>query len=206
MLAKLAGFLLPLLAFGAVQADADSVYEISGTLTIPGNSSNPGVSETINFSFELDYTQLVRGLPTVVGTPTINSFGPLGTFLFGTPGGSPDGAAPSNPYQGYVGFFSPSVEIDLFGSFAPVYGPVPVPREGQGAAAIYSCFLSPTVCSEFYPSGNPAPATGGEGLYWYGTSDPSVYAVTVPEPGTLCLSVLGALALCLIKKFAHSRS
>jgi hypothetical protein len=200
MLSKSAGFLLLLLALGAVQANADSVYEISGTLTIPGNSSNLGVSETINYSFDLDYTRLIGGLPTIVGAPTINSSGPLGTFLFGAPGGSPDGAAPSNPYQGYVGFFSPSVEIDLFGSFAPVYGLVPVPREGQGAAAIYSCFLSPTVCSEFYPSGNSAPDTGGQGLYWYGMSDPSVYAVTVPEPGGLCLSVLGPLALCLIKK------
>jgi hypothetical protein len=54
MLTKLAGFLLLLLAFGAAQANADSGYEFIGTLTLPGNSANPGVGETINFTVELD--------------------------------------------------------------------------------------------------------------------------------------------------------
>jgi hypothetical protein len=113
MFAKLTGFLILLLAFGAIQANADSIYEVIGTLTIPGNSSNPGVSETINYSFELDYSQL--DVNYVVGTPVITSFGPVFTFSL------EHGA--SGAFSGYIGFFSQSstgyAEIDLLGYFSP---------------------------------------------------------------------------------------
>jgi hypothetical protein len=188
MLAKLAGFLLLLLAFGAVQANADTIYEIRGTMTVPGNSSNPGVSETINFSFELDYTQLVNYAPTVVGTPTITSFGPLGSFSIGGPS-----------LQNYVGFYSSVMvgatqfaEMDLMGLFSPIFSPVPIVSEGYGGAWLYSCTSKSTgPCASFYV---------GPGLNIYGTASASVYQVSTPEPGTISLFVFGALVLCLTKK------
>jgi len=176
--AKLAGFLLLLLAFGAVQANADTIYEIAGTMTVPGNSSSPGIKETINFSFELDYSQIVNFTPIFVGTSTVTSFGPLGTFSIGT-----------NSLQGYIGFFSPVAEIDLLGLFSPLFSPTPAI---SGQVWLYNCTNMPTgPCAPFYI---------GPGLNIYGTASDSAHPVSTPEPGTICLSVLGALALCLMKK------
>jgi hypothetical protein len=42
----------------------DSV--VIGTMTIPGNSTNPDLGDTINFSFELDDQQLNGGGSTFV--------------------------------------------------------------------------------------------------------------------------------------------
>jgi hypothetical protein len=189
MLGKFAGFLLLLLAFG-LQANADSIYEVIGTLTVPGNSSNPGVGETIIYSFELDYSQLIGGyIPTVVGTPVITSFGPLGTFSLEY--------GDSGALQGYVAFFSQSstgydAEIDLLGNFAPFASPTP---SITGETWLYYC-SNMSACSEF--------TADGPGNEYPNTATAAVYAVQIPEPGTFCLSVLGALALCLMKKtFTH---
>ena len=186
MLAKFAVLLL-LLAFGAIQASADSVFEIVGTLTIPGNSSNPGVSETINYSFEFD-----PSLPTtVIGTPTITGFGPLGQhFTF-----AENGAFLAGPPSSYFGFFSPGVEIDLLTN-----APDSTIITGSW---LWSCDM-PLPCAEFYPGkGAPLNASGnGSGLIWPGTANASVHLV--PEPGTFFLSVLGVFALCLmIKTLRH---
>jgi len=181
------------LVCGANQAKADTVYEITGTMTVPGNSSNPGVSETINFSFELDYSQLINGYtPSVVGTPVVTSFGPLGEFSLGA----------VVPSQGYIGFFSPLLvngtypaEMDLMGRFSPVGSGaslVPIVYNGYGGAWLYSCTNGSTgACAPFY-------TTPGRNIY--GTASASVYLVSTPEPGTLCLSVLGVLALCLKRR------
>ncbi len=187
-LAKSAGLLLLLLAFEAGPAKADSVYEVIGTLTIPGNYLNPGVIETINFSFKFD-----PSLPTprdLIGTPIITAFGPLGTF---TTNGS-------DPGSSYIAFVAPGngvnsgVEIDLKSqwffnqSLEPVF-----------SSEMWSCFLP--VCAEFWPTPvGPTliPGPTGYALQWPGTADARVYLV--PEPGTLLLSALGVLALCLVKK------
>jgi hypothetical protein len=201
MLAKLTGCLLLLCAFGVQQAKADSVYEVIGSMTIPGNSANPGVGETINYSFELDYTTIyVDGfaydVSQLVGTPTVTSFGPLGTFYMS---GGVGGQA-----NGYMGFFNnldpnvSTVEIDLEGLFHPVFGPQPVPFQGQGGALIWGCY-APSPCSEFQPAGAFNGPYGG-GLLWNGANTSAVYLVSTPEPATLCLFALGALALGLVKK------
>jgi hypothetical protein len=184
-LAKVASFLLLLLAFGAVQAHADSIYDVIGTLTIPGNSSNPSVSETINYSFMLDYTRLDNNLmATFVGTPTVTSFGPLGTF-----------AIRNNSSQQYIGFFSSVAEIDLLGDFSPTFSPTPVLA---GQAWLYNCTNMPTgPCARFFI---------GTGMNIYGTASASMHTVATPEPGTLYLSALGVLALFLIKKDSHALS
>ncbi len=133
------------------------IYEVIGTLTIPGNKSNPGVGQSINYSFELDYTQLDLGFPTVVGTPVVTSYGPLGTF-----------SLRNVSSQGYVGFFSSVAEIDLLfttlSSHPPVIG---------GQSWLYNCTGVPT--------GDCAPFYIGPGVNIYGTANASVYAVTTPD-------------------------
>lgn len=195
MVAKFAGFLLLLLTFGAVQANADSIYQVTGTLTIPGNSANPGVSETVNYSFELDYpTNLIptEGQPLLFGTPKVTSSGPLGTFA---------GPFLSSVVQGYIAFGNSAAEIDLWGSFTTTTVGFPTFSPSIFASYVYSCRV-PNVCSEFYPGyGLPGTQNGGpSGLWWRGTANASIYLVSTPEPGTLCLLGLGALALCLKKK------
>jgi hypothetical protein len=199
---KLAVFILASLLFSAIQARADSVYEIIGTLTIPGNSANPGVGETINYSFELDYSTDTQGFPTttLVGTPIITSFGPLGTFY----SNGQNGTGFSSPNSGYFGLFNnpnsndSTVEIDLIGYFTANFTPVPQVL----GSTLYSCF-APEPCSEFQPDRFPPGSYSngyGPGLYWDGTATGAVYPVHTPEPETLCLVALGALALCLMKK------
>jgi hypothetical protein len=199
MLAKLAGCLLLLMALGAVQANADSIYEVIGTLTVPGNSSNPSLHQTINYSFELDYpTNLVStdGGPLLFSTPTVTSAGPLGTFGMGPANLAPVLVGPS---QGYIEFFSTEAEIDLYGSFLTTTAGLPTFTPRIFASYVYSC-LTPAVCSEFSPVGSLYPNGGPGGLWWPGTETTSVYQVSTPEPGILCLSVLGAFALWLGKK------
>jgi hypothetical protein len=131
------------------------VYEVIGTLAIPGNSSNPGVGQSINYSFRLNYTVLDPvGFPTLVGTPKITSFGPLGNF---------DKCNVSS--QGYVGFFSPVAEIDLF--FQSLSSPPPPAISGK--SWLFSCTDVPTgVCAPFYI---------GPGMNIYGTANAAVYLV-----------------------------
>jgi len=187
MLAKLAGFLLLLLTFGAVQANADSIYEVIGTLTIPGNYLNPGVGETINFSFEFD-SSLPNGID-LIGTPIITAFGPLGTF-------TTNGSDHANSYNAFVASgngVNSGVEIDLDSEWFADQSLKPV-----FSSEMWSCFLP--VCAEFWPAPvGPTliPGPTGYGLMWPGTATAAVSIV--PEPGTLCLSVLGALSLCLMQ-------
>jgi hypothetical protein len=143
---KLAIFPLLLLVFGALQANADTIYEINGTMHVSGNSASPGVGETINFSFELDETPALNdpfAVPSIVGTPIVTSVGPLGTFAI--------------PYgvnsQGYVGFFSATAEIGLLGDFLPFLSPSsPVPAIGE--PWLFSCStskgLNNSVCAPFW--------------------------------------------------------
>jgi hypothetical protein len=187
MLAKLVGFLLLLLAFGASQASADSVYEIIGTLTIPGNNSNPGVGETINFSVELDYASS-SPTATLFGTPVITSFGPLGTFGIAY--------VPGSAYE--IGFGSPSGVLELDSSFFTSRDP-----SDPFYSDVWGCY-DPVACAEFFPGG-PGPMVGNA-LLWGGTATAAVYLVSTPEPGTLGLCTLGALALFLRKTRLRTRS
>jgi hypothetical protein len=183
--ANLARSLLLLLVFGVVQANADTVYLVKGTMTVPGNSANPGVSETIDFSFELDYSQMVNFNTTFVGTPTTTSFGPLGSFT----------AIVNHSASGYIGFFSSAAEIDLLGDFSPFFNPGPVI---SGQSWLYTC--SGSLGTNNIPICAPFVSLDPNFVNVYGTASASVDLVATPEPGTLYLFVLGALALCLMKK------
>lgn len=153
-------------AIGKVEIKMPIIYEVIGTLAVPGNSSHPGIGQSINYSFELDYSQLEFDFPTVVGTPVVTSFGPLGTFTLGNVSS-----------QGYVGFFSPVVEIDLL--FNSLSSPPPPVISGQ--SWLFSCTdVSTGACAPFYV---------GPGRNIYGTACASVYAVPNPEPRPRCRDV-----------------
>jgi hypothetical protein len=183
MLNKLACVLLLFLVFGASQARADSEYEIIGTLTIPGNSANPGVGETINFSVELDYAGS-SPTATLVGTPVITSFGPLGTFGIAY--------VPGSAYE--IGFGSPDAVIELDSSFFTIRE-IPYTFYSD----VWGCF-DPVICAEFYPISSFNGPTVGNALLWPGTATAAVYQVSTPEPGTLGFCVLGLLTMFLLKK------
>lgn len=147
------------------------IYEVIGTLTVPGNSSNPGVGQLINYSFKLDYTQLDLDYPTVVGTPIITSFGPLGKFTL-----------VNVSSQDYVGFFSPVAEIDLL--FESLSSPPPPVISGK--SWLFSCTdVSTGVCAPFYI---------GPSMNIYGTADASIYLDPTGEPGMRCPSVRNILS------------
>ncbi len=138
------------------------VYEVIGTLSVPGNSSHLDIGQSINYSFKLDYTHLDPfDYPTVVGTPIVTSFGPLGHF-----------SLRNVSSQNYVGFFSPVAEIDLlFNSLS-----TPPPPVISGQSWLFSCTDVPTgACAPFYI---------GPGRNIYGTANASVYLVSAAETET----------------------
>lgn len=149
------------------------IYRVIGMQTIRGNSANPNLRQTIFFNFDLDYSQPQAPSPTVVGTPWVQSFGPLGEFSLRTV---------SN--QGYIGFQSgpvdsPVAEIDLlFTSLA--YPPPPII---SGQSWLYLC-NDVSVCSLFFIS----PGTAA-----YGTACAEIFEVLPnearpPHPGVKQIS------------------
>lgn len=185
---KAVGFLLLLLTLGAVQADADSVYEVIGTMTVPGYS--PGVGETINYSFELDYVQPGGpGTPVgaeLTGTPTVTSFGALGTaFSLGYLG-----------YPDYIAFFESGVsglalEIDLNGQFDPGIPGLPAPPPTVLFSSLFAC--DPTqvaACSNFTVPPLLACGSGRTDIPC-GTATAAVYLVSTPSHRLASSSWLG---------------
>lgn len=206
---RTAGLLLLFLSLGAVQAKADSVYEVIGTLTVPGNSSNPGVGETINYSFELDYVQPggtygdAYVYAEVIGTPTITAFGPLGTAFY-TPGGSLGLAAD------YIPFFldvAPSggglglpVEIDLDGQFWPFSaGETAPPPPTVTSSLLFNCDATQiAACSDFTVPESLG-CLGSYGPFPCGTATAAVYLVPTPEPSPGLLTLTGIALLGLLR-------
>jgi hypothetical protein len=199
---KAASFLLLFLGLGAVPANADSVYEVIGTLTVPGYS--PGVGETINYSFELDYSQPGgTGTPVyanLTGTPTVTSFGALGTAFYLAYLGSPN----------YVAFFDSGVtplalEIDLNGQFEPFFGaPPPIVT----ISSLFAC--DPTqvaACSDFTVPPLLACGSGRIDIPC-GTATAAVYLVPTPEPnpGLLMLTGVALLGLLRVAKMKRTTS
>jgi hypothetical protein len=182
MKTKLIGLLL-LLATFSFSAHADTFYNITGSLTIPGNSANPGMFETINFSVDLDYANSGR-YSTLVGTPTITAFGPLGSFsVVYVPGDN-----------GELGFGSSMAVLELDSEFFGDRNP-----NGLTFSDVWSCSSS-TICSDFWPGGPPGAITGNA-LLWGGTAN---IAVTTPEPAAMWLCALGLLALLVRKRLVRA--
>ena len=199
---KVAGFLLLFLSLGSIQANADGVYEVIGTLTVPGSS--PGVGETINYSFELDYVQPGGpGTPEGVeftGTPTVTSFGALGTaFVLGYVGGAD-----------YIAFFEatpgPSVEIDLNGQFQPGLPFLLAPPPVVNFSTLFTCDTTEVAaCSDFTVPPLPACGAGSEDVPC-GTATAAVYLVPTPEPSYGLLMMTGMFLLGLLRAAKMKRA
>jgi hypothetical protein len=81
-----------------------TLYRVIGTMEVSGNQA--GVGQSINYSFDLDYANAQQngGLPQIVGSPIVTSFGPLGQFEIQGTGVELDNL---------VRFRSPVAEIEL---------------------------------------------------------------------------------------------
>jgi hypothetical protein len=184
---KFASLLALLVTFGTARARADAIYEVIGTMTVPGNSANPGVGETVDYSFELDYSYsgINGGYPTIIGTPEAISFGPLGPYAVGTVSS-----------QNYV-FFGGGPELDLLMDFFPTSGTPTVIEPWLFGCSTAFAQMNPAACAPFVEY---IPGTNILGDV-YGTASASVYLVSTPEPATMVLCVVGLFALCLKKSF-----
>jgi hypothetical protein len=100
-----------------IQADSIPIYDVNGTLTITGNNVC-GLSpcmETINFSFDYTYTFIgFEYLGEIVGTPSVSSYGALGSSFGGLTG--PHSPFPfCQPNTNYMPMYnSGGDEIDLY--------------------------------------------------------------------------------------------
>jgi len=165
-----------------VHADSGSAYDINGSMTIPGNSSCPSCSETINFSFELtpNPTALVCngfGEPCVENM-NIGSFGPLGTFT-----------APYQLQAGYIPFFDGGDEVDLDMLFPNGYLAAPVANPGD----LWTCDTAICV-ADFSPDG----VAFTNGRAYTVAEEFTATLVATPEPPTATLGLCGILTLCLL--------
>jgi hypothetical protein len=187
MFRKVLCFWVLFLLLMVVRANADQIYEITGTMTASANSSNSGVAETINYSFMLDYSSPspAFNIPRFIGTPTISSSGPLGSFSLGL------------IQIDYVAFVSSGAEIDLIGSF---FNNPPTVYTSD----FWSCNTQ-AACATFYPDLLGGEAVGSQlnsatDLWLKVPCSASGVVRQVPEPGTLSLALLGGLAIPLASK------
>ena len=146
------------------------LYRVIGTMQVSGN--NPGVGQSINFSFDLYYgnAQQNNGIPEIVGKPIVTSFGPLGEFAIQGTGVEIDNL---------VRFRSPIAEIDLtFVSLRPNSTPPAPPPEvtnGVGMLGI-SVFFSCTTGSN-----QPCAWFHAPGVETVGTAYAMVYEHETPH-------------------------
>jgi hypothetical protein len=170
----------------AIPASADSVYQVTGALTIVGNDVCNGVPcvETLAFSFDVAWVPVPdEGYnPVILPNPKVTSFGPLGSFFLPTGSigvGTGDYIPITDGQRGPDNFYD---EIDIYALNAPIASsPQPLQLEG---ATLYSCGTA--ICSaDFVSFANP----GEEGLP---SGGPLVYSETaVPEASALWYLLIG---------------
>jgi hypothetical protein len=175
---KLTLALATLLLAGAAHADgtpAGTLYEINGSMTVSGDSSCPGCSETINYSFVLNESPACPFSlnACVVGPVSSSSSGPLGTFV---------GESNINIDHGlYLGFLDHiGDEVDMYLSVNGL--PVALPSN------LFEC-LSLACGEDFGLAGSQYTFTVANE---FTAVDPPP---NVPEPSSLLLLEAGLLAL-----------
>jgi PEP-CTERM motif len=203
MKVKLAVALAILCCASIVRADGSSgitSYDINGSMTLTGNSSCPSCTQTIDFSFTLDFgvPEAGNGIPCfaddeptcIAGPVSVSSTGPLGSF---------SGYGNLDPDHGwYTGFINHAGdEVDLYmnlGDFSGATAPSAMPSN------LFSCQSSACV-ADFSTVG------GGFSEFEYQFNVAAQFTATdpsraVPEPSSLLLSVIGLASLV----FARSKS
>jgi hypothetical protein len=181
-------FLLPL------PANADSTYVINGAMTVPGNSNCPTCSETIDYSFVLEYfpSELAYcngdgpalSFACVLGTVQTTSMGQMGNN-FQAP--ADDILSPDHGW--YLPFVSNGNEIDMTMAFG---GPTPIALQSN----LHAC--SGIGCTDFLPNGLDPTAS-----YSFTVAN-EFTATLIPEPSSVSLGICGILALALLLKIRRN--
>lgn len=148
---------------GAAGAQTPMDYDVTGSMSVTGPT---GVTETVTFSFQLDYpagatageVSPIYSLGTVTGPAQITSTGPLNFGL-------PDENASS---QGYIAFFdSAGDEYDLeLNDFV-------IPATFGDGSELFSCFS--VACAQAF-----GVAVGQQGIFLPGTSSVTITPVQPP--------------------------
>jgi hypothetical protein len=198
-------YLLPLLLAVLVcscSARADGgapVYDISGSLTIPGTTP-----ETINFNFDLTYSLSGSGTwnaYAIGGTASFTQSGPLGTpfTLFGGGSSNVGLGNPSSsvgPSSNYLGFFDPSGdEIDIY--FSGNAGSTPGTPAVVGTY-LYSCTSAACDANFCPPAYGCTAGQQSAALLIFGTAEDS--AKRVPEPRTFTMLFAALVGLLFVVK------
>ena len=177
--------LLFLLIF-AVPAMADSIYDVTGALTIVGNDVCGGVPcvETLAFSFQVTYYPVFeygsQYYAATLADTRITSFGPLTFTYLAWP------FAGSGTYMAFGN--AAGDEIDIFPTFAAITGG---PFGLYAGAQLYSCgtdFAPDSVCVRDFSPYPTAPCCVLAG----GPLEATVTAVT-PEGSTISYLLIGFL-------------
>lgn len=177
----------------AVPAMADSIFNVTGTLTIAGNNVCGGgpCVETLGFSFDVTWDEFAPGQfnPVILPGTEVTSSGPLGSFFLGA------GSIANN----FIAFFdnqgpTNGDEIDIDVANAPVASS-PQPLQLLDAY-LYSCLIA-TCASDF---ASPPFAVPSYGIFLPGTMQ--FKETAVPETGTLSYLLVG-LGLLLLAPFGR---
>lgn len=191
--------LLPLMLIAvAIPAHADSLWNITGTLSITGNSGCSGPCiETLNFHFDFQWlplfpTSAVYRAAVVPGTMSVDSSGPLGKFTGGD----------FNPSVSYITFSNSANDQLEFNVRHNTFGDRQTDPDAPPiflSPDLYSCGTV-TCATDFIPPdnifhGRTPPVYG---LFLPATLD---YSLTkVPEPSTGLLLLCGLLLLVIVRK------
>jgi hypothetical protein len=139
-----------------------TLYRVIGTMAVAGN--DPGSGQSVNYSFDLDYrnAQQNGGLPEIVGTPVVTSFGPLGEFQIQGRGVELDNL---------IRFQSSVAEIDVnFAALRTTPPPVAPPPQVSGSQ-LFLCISPNEPCSWFPRAGVNTLGTASAAVYEYQTPD-----------------------------------
>jgi hypothetical protein len=180
--------LLLALLICAVPATADSVYDVSGALTIVGNNAcgGPPCVETLAFSFQVDYQTVLSGFSVnyfghVLPGATIASFGPTAPFTQVSFG--------SGNFIAFFNYFGGD-EIDIY-ALNPTTSLPPTFGYAGSLASLYTCGTDP-VCVTDFGSGFGGIAAG-----------PLTYTVTAIPEGSILSYLLLGVGLGLLGTFAR---
>lgn len=180
----------------AVPAMADSIFNVTGTLTIAGNNVCGGgpCVETLGFSFDVTWDEFAPGQfnPVILPGTEVTSSGPLGSFAL----------AAGSVGNTFIQFFDnggpiSGDEIDIDALNAPIAG-APEPLQLVDGY-LFGCQTA-TCITDFVPPDFPHPPGQAFGIFDIGTLQ--IKQTAVPETGTLSY-LLAGLGLLLVAPFSR---
>lgn len=183
--------------FFTIPAHADTMYTVTGTVTLVGNNacgSSP-CTQTIDFSFDFSYqfNQTAGTYDAYLSNLQTNWSGPLGNFTQDFTGQTTQMAQQYWPFADPAG---DGIAIYLPSSAPTVLTPTAPTITG---ADLYVCGSS-TCVTDFVPPDQQSTTLPLTGLFVPASVQ---YTVRTPEPATLSLLAAGMLALGLVGAFSR---